>query len=142
MLSGRITPTICFGGNYYSISTLRTYCCIGGALVMPQRYYNSRAYSGYRPKKIGGTSLWASSGVSPDFGRKFCKQTILRLTCSGSHTVFMVARIRSCHAGEFSLAATLIPSRYTTILAVLGGPTLRFRATTFVVLGWCGRFYQ
>ena len=142
MLFGRITPTICFGGNCYSISALRTYCCINGALIMPRSYYSSRAYSGSGPKTIGGTSFWALSGVCPDFSRQLCEQTVLRLMCSGSHTVFTVASVRSCHAGGFSLAATLIPSGSTSILATPGGPTLRFGANTFVVLGWCGRFYQ
>ena len=140
MLSGRITPTIYFGGDRYSISTLRPYCCIDRALVMPQSYYSSRAYSGCRPKTIGGTSLWASPEVSPDFSRKkFCELTILRLICSGSHTVFVVAGNRSCQAGGFVLTATLITSEYTIILTTMGGPTLHFRATTLVVVG---RFYQ
>ena len=56
--------------------------------------------------------------------------------------VFVVASVRSCHAGGLSLASTFIPSGYTTILATLGGSTLRFGTTTFVVLGWCGRVYQ
>ena len=139
-MSGRITPTIYFGGNCYSISTLRTYCCIDGALIMPRNYYSSRTYSGCRPNKIGCTSLWASSGVSPEFSRKFCAQTILRLVCSRSYTLFVVAGIRSCHAaGEFTLSATRITSGYAIILTTMGGPTLCFRATTFVVLG---RFHQ
>ena len=91
---GRITLTICFGGNRYSISTFRTYCRFDGALTIPRSYYyNSRAYSGYRPEAIGGTSLWASSGISPDFSRRFCEQAILRLMRNGSHTMFVVAGI-------------------------------------------------
>ena len=139
MLSGRITPTIWFGGNCYSISTLRTYCCINGALTMPRTYYSSCAYRGYRPKTIGGTSLWTSSGVTPDFSRQFCGQTILRLMCRRSHTVFIVASVRLCHAaGGFTVTATLITSGYAIILTNMGGPTLCFRATTFVF----GHFYQ
>ena len=140
MLSGHVTSTTCFGGSRYSINTLRAYCCTDGALTMPRSYYSSRVYSGYRPKTIGGTSLWASSGVSPDFKGKFCEQTILRLMCSRSHTVFVVAGIRSRHAGGFTLAATLIPSECAIILTTKSGPTLCFGATTFVVLGlFCQR---
>ena len=139
-MSGRIPPTICFGGNYYSISTLRTYSCIDGALIMPRSYYSSGTYSGYRPKTTGGTLLWASSGISPDFSRKFCELTILCLVCSGSHTVSVIAGIRLCHAGGgFTLTASLMRSGYATIPTNMDGPTLCFRATTFVVLG---RFYQ
>ena len=141
MLSGRITSIICFGGNCYSISTLRTYCRIGEVLIRPRSYYNSScAYSGYRPKTIGGTSLWTSSGVSPDFSRKLFEQTIIRLMRRGSHTVFIFARVRLCHAaGGFTLTATLITSGYAIILTNMGGPALCFGATTFVVLE---RFYQ
>ena len=136
MLPNRITPIICFGGNCYSISTLRTYCCIGGVLIVPRRYYITRAYNGSRPKTIGGTSLWASSGVSPDLSRQFCEQIILHLICRGSHAVFIVASVRLCHvAFGFALTATLIPSGYAITLANVDGPTLCFRATTFVVLG-------
>ena len=131
--------TMCFGSNHYSFSTLRTYCCIDGASIRPRSSYSSSAYRSCRPKLIGGTSLWASSGVNPDFSRKFCKQRILRLMRSGSHTVFGIAGIRSHHAGGFTLTTTLITSGYAAILTIIGGPTLRFRATTFVVLG---RFYQ
>ena len=136
MRSVRVIPTICFGGNCYSISTLRTYCCIDGVLIMP-RSYSSRVKSGYRPKAIGGTSLWASLEVSPDFSRKFCEQTILCLMCSGSHTMFVVAGVRSYHAGGFIRNLTLIMSEYVFILTTMGDPTLCFRATTFVVLGRC-----
>ena len=140
MPSGHITPTICFGGNLYSISTLCTYCCIDGRLIMRQSSYSSRANSGYRLKIIGGTSLWASSRVSPDFSRNFCEQTILRLMRSRSHTVFVVASIRSRHAGEFILIVTLITFGDAMVLTNMGGPTLRFRATTFMVLGhFCQR---
>ena len=55
--------------------------------------------------------------------------------CSGLQTVFVDAGIRSCHAGGFTLAAILISSGYTTMLATMGGPTHRFIATTFVLLG-------
>ena len=136
----RNTPTIRFGGNRYSISTFRAYCRIDGVLIMPRSYYNiSRAYSSYTPETIGGTSLWASSGVSPDFSRKFCKQTILRLMRNGLHTVFVVAGTRLRRAGEFTLTSTLITSGYATVLMAMGSSTLCFRVTTFVVLG---RFYQ
>ena len=140
MLSGRITPTIYFGGICNSTSTLRTYCCIGEALIMPRSYYSSCAYSGYRPKTIGGTSLWASPGVSPDFSCHFCKQTVLRLICRGLHAVFIVEGVRLCHAaGGFALTATLITSGYAIILTTnMGGLTLCIRATTFVF----GHFYQ
>ena len=141
MLLGRIISTIYFGGNCYSISTLRNYCCIGGAFIMPRSYYSSRrACSNCRPKTVGGTSLWASSGASPDFSRQLCEQTVLRLMCRGSHAVFIVASVQSCHAvGGFTLTATLITSGCTAILTNMGDPTLCFRATTFVVLG---HFYQ
>ena len=106
---------------------------------MPRSCSSSCAYSGYRPKTIGGTSLCASSGFSPDFGRKLCKQTTLRLMCRGSHTVFIVASVPSCHAASgFTLTATLITSRYAIILTNMGGPTLCFRATTFMF----GHFYK
>ena len=36
ILSGRITTTIFFGGKRYSISTLRTYYRIDGALIIPR----------------------------------------------------------------------------------------------------------
>ena len=106
---------------------------------MPRSYYSSCNYSGYRPKTIGGTSLWASSEFSPDFSRKLCKQTILRLMCRGSHIVFIVASVRLCPAaGGFTLTATLIKSRHAIILTYMGGPTLCFKATTFMF----GHFYQ
>ena len=54
--------------------------------------------------------------------------------------MFMVASVRLCHAaGGFTLTATLVMSGYAIILTNMGGSTLCFRATTFVVLG---RFYQ
>ena len=107
---------------------------------MPRSYYNNCAYSGYRPKTIGGTSLWAASGVSPDFSCKLFEQTIIRLMRRGSHLVFIFASVRLCHAaGEFTLTATLITSGYATILTNMGGPALCFGATTLVVLE---RFYQ
>ena len=90
---------------------------------MPRSYYSSCAYRGYRPKTIGGTSLWASSGVSPDFSRKLFEQTILRLMRRGSHTVFIIASVRLCHAaGRFTLTAILITSVYAIILTDMGGP--------------------
>ena len=142
MLSSRITPAICFGGNCCSTSTLGIFCCLVGALIIPRGYYSSCAYSGYRPKTIGDTSLWASSGVSPDFSRKLFEQTILHLVHRGAHTVFVLADVRSCRVGAFSLAATPITFGYAIILTTLSGPALRFRATTFMMPGWCGRFYQ
>ena len=53
--------------------------------------------------------------------------------------MFLVAGIQLRRAGEFIFTATLITSGYATILTTMGDPTLRFRATTFVVLG---RFYR
>ena len=142
MLSGRITPAICFDGNCCSTSTLGIFCCLVGALIIPRGYYNSCAYSGYRPKTIGDTSLWASSGVSPDFSRKLFEQTIFRLVHRGAHIVFVLADVRSCRVDAFSLAATPITFGYAIILTTLSGPALRFRATTFMMPGWCRRFYQ
>ena len=106
---------------------------------MRRSYYSSRANSGYRLKMVEGTSLWASSGVSPDFSRKFCEQTILRLMRSRSHTVFVVASIRSRHAGELILIVTPITFGDAMVLTTMCGPTLRFRATMFMMLG---HFYQ
>ena len=106
---------------------------------MPRSYYNSCAYSGYRLKTIGGTSLWASSGISPDFSRKLCEQTILRIMRRGSHIVIIFASVRLCHVADgFTLTATLIASGYAIVLTNMGGPALCFRATTFVF----GHFYQ
>ena len=131
MLSGCITPTICFcGSRYNSTNTFRTYCRIDGALIMPRSYYSSRAYSGYRPKTIGGTSLWALSGVSPNFSRKFREQ------CSYLQVFGRVARVRLLLLLLLSLRGGYAT---TIILTIMGGPTLRFRATTSVTLG---RFYQ
>ena len=140
-LSSRITPTICFDGNCYSISTLSIYCCLGGALIMPRSYYSSCAYSGYRPETIRGTSRWASSAVNPDFGRKLFGQTILRLVRRGAHTtVFVLAGVWS--AGGFNLASTPTTSGYAIILTTLVGPALHFRATTFVCDAWVVRVLQ
>ena len=140
-LSSRITPLICFGGNCYSFSTLSIYRCLDGALIMPRSYYSSCAYSSYRPKTIRGTSPWALSAVSPDFGRKLFEQTILHLVHRGAHTtVFVLAGVWS--AGGFSLASTPTTSGYAIILTSLVGPALRFRATTFVIPAWCGCFNQ
>ena len=138
MLSGRITPTICFDGNCYSISTLSIYCCLDGALIMPRSYCSSCAYSGYRHTKIGDTSLWASSEVSSDFSRKLFERTILRLVRRWARTVFVLADVWSCRAGGLSLPATPITPGYAIILTTLGGPALRFRATAFVF----GHFYK
>ena len=49
--------------------------------------------------------------------------------------MFVVAGIRMRRAGGFPLTATLITSGYATIPTTMSGPTLRFRATTFVVFG-------
>ena len=53
--------------------------------------------------------------------------------------MFAVARIRSRHAGEIICIVTIITFGDAMVLTTMGGPTLRFRVTTFVVLG---RFYQ
>ena len=51
----------------------------------------------------------------------------------GPPTVFVSASMRSCHAaGEFTLTATLITSRYAIILTNIGSLELYFRKTTFV----------
>ena len=92
---------------------------------MAQSYYSRHAYSGYKPKTIGGTSLWAPSEVGPDLVASFVNRQ--------SSVLCIVGRIQCSYlqvfghaAGRFTLTATLITSGYAIILTTMGGPTSDF----------------
>ena len=60
----------------------------------------------------------------------------------GAHAVFVTVGVRSRRAGHFRFATTPLAFRRAIVATALSSPVLRFEATTFLMPGRRGRFYQ
>ena len=100
---------------------------------MPRGYRSNPAYSGYRPKTSGDKSIWAPSGVTPDFFCQLFEKAVLRPMGGRSHTVLECSTRWSRRAG--CLFSVIPSSRRAIIAPALGNLALRFGATTVLLPG-------